>query len=67
MRRETMRRPVFTFNDPVFASVTFVYEAAVDRFLYPLQESGLGREGGSKGLDEFTDWKYVCMGGLALH
>ncbi|KAL3074281.1 hypothetical protein niasHS_015111 [Heterodera schachtii] len=25
-----------------------------------VKESGLGREGGQQGLDEFTQWKYVC-------
>lgn len=26
--------------------------------------SGLGREGGRQGLDEYLDTKYICMGGL---
>uniref|UniRef100_A0A914HZE3 Succinate-semialdehyde dehydrogenase, mitochondrial n=1 Tax=Globodera rostochiensis TaxID=31243 RepID=A0A914HZE3_GLORO len=25
-----------------------------------VKESGLGREGGQQGIDEFTQWKYVC-------
>lgn len=25
-----------------------------------IKESGLGREGGQQGIDEFTQWKYVC-------
>ena len=29
-----------------------------------VKESGLGREGSSYGLDEFTEVKYLCMGGL---
>uniref|UniRef100_A0A914V615 Succinate-semialdehyde dehydrogenase n=1 Tax=Plectus sambesii TaxID=2011161 RepID=A0A914V615_9BILA len=29
-----------------------------------VKESGLGREGASQGMDEFTEWKYVCLGGL---
>lgn len=28
------------------------------------KESGLGREGGRYGIDEFLELKYVCMGGL---
>ncbi|VDM96687.1 unnamed protein product [Thelazia callipaeda] len=27
-----------------------------------VKESGLGREGGSVGIDEFSQWKYVCVG-----
>ncbi|EFO13474.1 hypothetical protein LOAG_15055 [Loa loa] len=27
-----------------------------------IKESGLGREGGSQGIDEFSQWKYVCVG-----
>jgi succinate-semialdehyde dehydrogenase/glutarate-semialdehyde dehydrogenase len=27
-----------------------------------VKESGLGREGGRQGLDEFLDTKYVCIG-----
>jgi succinate-semialdehyde dehydrogenase/glutarate-semialdehyde dehydrogenase len=30
-----------------------------------VKQSGLGREGGRHGLHEFTEWKYVLMGGLA--
>ncbi|KAF1603898.1 UNVERIFIED_CONTAM: Succinate-semialdehyde dehydrogenase, mitochondrial, partial [Eudyptes robustus] len=26
-----------------------------------VKESGMGREGGSQGIDEFTQWKYVCI------
>jgi succinate-semialdehyde dehydrogenase/glutarate-semialdehyde dehydrogenase len=29
-----------------------------------VKESGLGREGSRHGLDEFTELKYVCVGGL---
>ncbi|MCG7600967.1 NAD-dependent succinate-semialdehyde dehydrogenase [Halomonas sp. McH1-25] len=29
-----------------------------------IKESGLGREGSRHGLDEFTELKYVCIGGL---
>ncbi|CAD6192158.1 unnamed protein product [Caenorhabditis auriculariae] len=25
-----------------------------------VKESGLGREGGQQGIDEFTNWKYIC-------
>uniref|UniRef100_A0A1I7YM82 Aldedh domain-containing protein n=1 Tax=Steinernema glaseri TaxID=37863 RepID=A0A1I7YM82_9BILA len=26
-----------------------------------VKESGLGREGGPQGIDEFTQWKYICI------
>ena len=29
-----------------------------------VKESGLGREGSRYGIDEFTEIKYLCMGGL---
>ncbi|VDO76421.1 unnamed protein product [Haemonchus placei] len=25
-----------------------------------VKESGLGREGAAQGIDEFTQWKYIC-------
>lgn len=31
-----------------------------------MKESGLGSEGGSQGIDEYLDTKYVCIGGLGL-
>jgi succinate-semialdehyde dehydrogenase/glutarate-semialdehyde dehydrogenase len=30
-----------------------------------MKESGLGREGSRYGIDEYTEMKYVCVGGLA--
>ena len=30
-----------------------------------VKESGIGREGGRQGIDEFLSTKYICMGGLA--
>ena len=29
-----------------------------------VKESGMGREGGDVGADEYTEWKYICMGGV---
>lgn len=29
-----------------------------------VKESGLGREGGNMGLDDFLDTKLICLGGL---
>ncbi|MGB1109590.1 MAG: NAD-dependent succinate-semialdehyde dehydrogenase [Gammaproteobacteria bacterium] len=29
-----------------------------------VKESGLGREGGHQGIDEYLEWKYLAMGGL---
>lgn len=31
-----------------------------------MKESGLGREGGHQGIDDYVDTKYVCIGGLGL-
>jgi succinate-semialdehyde dehydrogenase/glutarate-semialdehyde dehydrogenase len=31
-----------------------------------MKESGLGREGGHQGIDDYLDTKYVCIGGLGL-
>ena len=31
-----------------------------------VKESGLGREGGHQGIDDYLDTKYVCIGGLGL-
>ena len=30
-----------------------------------VKESGVGREGGSYGLEEYLETKYVCIGGLS--
>ena len=31
-----------------------------------VKESGLGREGGHQGMDDYLDTKYVCIGGLGF-
>ena len=31
-----------------------------------VKESGLGREGGHQGIEDYLDTKYVCLGGLGL-
>ncbi len=31
-----------------------------------IKESGVGREGGHQGIDDYLDTKYVCIGGLGL-
>jgi succinate-semialdehyde dehydrogenase/glutarate-semialdehyde dehydrogenase len=31
-----------------------------------LKESGLGKEGGHQGIEDYLDTKYVCVGGLGL-
>ena len=31
-----------------------------------MKESGVGSEGGARGIDEYLDTKYVCIGGLGL-
>lgn len=30
-----------------------------------VKESGLGREGSHYGIDEYTEVKYICLGGLS--
>ena len=30
-----------------------------------VKESGLGREGSRHGIDDYTELKYVCVGGLS--
>ena len=40
-------------------------EGAISSYIAPfggVKESGLGREGGHVGLDEYLELKYVCMG-----
>jgi succinate-semialdehyde dehydrogenase/glutarate-semialdehyde dehydrogenase len=29
-----------------------------------MKESGIGREGGKYGIDEFLETKYLCVGGI---
>ena len=29
-----------------------------------VKQSGLGREGGAEGIDDYLETKYVCMGGI---
>ena len=31
-----------------------------------LKQSGMGKEGGHQGIDDYLDTKYVCVGGLGL-
>ena len=30
-----------------------------------VKQSGLGREGSKYGLDDYTELKYICLGGIA--
>jgi succinate-semialdehyde dehydrogenase/glutarate-semialdehyde dehydrogenase len=42
-----------------------VNEGAISTAIAPfggMKESGLGREGGHQGLDEYLEIKYICMG-----
>jgi len=46
-----------------------VNEAAVSHATMPfggVKESGLGREGGAHGMDEYLEDKYLCLGGLKM-
>ena len=31
-----------------------------------VKESGIGREGGRQGIEDYLDTKYICLGGLGL-
>jgi succinate-semialdehyde dehydrogenase/glutarate-semialdehyde dehydrogenase len=44
-----------------------INEGAISNEVAPfggVKESGLGREGSKYGLEEFTELKYLCLGGL---
>ena len=46
-----------------------VNEGAVSHAAMPFggtKESGLGREGGNHGIDEYLEDKYLCLGGLDM-
>ena len=38
--------------------------SATEAIFGGVKESGLGREGGKYGLEEYMELKYVCMGGI---
>jgi succinate-semialdehyde dehydrogenase/glutarate-semialdehyde dehydrogenase len=31
-----------------------------------MKESGIGKEGGRQGIEDYLDTKYACLGGLGL-
>ncbi|WP_420390845.1 NAD-dependent succinate-semialdehyde dehydrogenase [Marinobacter sp.] len=58
---------VFRVLEALEHGMVGVNEGLISTELAPfggIKESGLGREGSHHGLDEFTELKYACMGGL---
>lgn len=58
---------IWRVTERLEAGIVGVNEGVVPCPEVPLggwKESGLGREGGKYGIDEFLELKYVCMGGL---
>jgi succinate-semialdehyde dehydrogenase/glutarate-semialdehyde dehydrogenase len=54
-------------SEAIEAGLVGVNETAITSEVIPfggVKESGLGREGSKYGLDDFTEIKYICMGGL---
>ncbi|MFI0473723.1 NAD-dependent succinate-semialdehyde dehydrogenase [Halomonas sp. HMF6819] len=60
-------RRVWHVTEALEYGMVGVNEGLISTELAPfggVKESGLGREGSHHGLDEFTELKYVCVGGL---
>lgn len=58
---------IWRVTERLEAGIVGVNEGVVPCPEVPLggwKESGLGREGGKYGIEEFLELKYVCMGGL---
>lgn len=58
MNLEIMLSEILFLWNPIISGIISCAEAAFGG----VKESGLGREGGSQGIDEFSQWKYVCVG-----
>eukprot|EP00981_Chlorochromonas_danica_P000970 scaffold233_cov174-Ochromonas_danica.AAC.10 len=60
-------RRAFHMAERLEAGMVGVNEGAISFAAAPfggVKESGLGREGGAQGLEEYLEEKYVCIGGL---
>jgi succinate-semialdehyde dehydrogenase/glutarate-semialdehyde dehydrogenase len=54
-------------SEALEAGMVGVNEGAISFAAAPfggVKESGLGREGGHQGLEEYLEEKYICMGGI---
>lgn len=57
---------VWRVAEALEAGIVGINEGAISNAMAPfggIKESGLGREGSRHGLDEYTELKYLCMGG----
>ena len=58
---------VWRVSEALEYGIVGINEGIISTELAPfggVKESGLGREGSRYGMDEFTEIKYLCMGGL---
>jgi succinate-semialdehyde dehydrogenase/glutarate-semialdehyde dehydrogenase len=54
--------------EAIEAGMVGINEGAISTAVAPfggIKQSGLGREGGRLGLEEFMETKYLCFGGIA--
>jgi succinate-semialdehyde dehydrogenase / glutarate-semialdehyde dehydrogenase len=55
----------FRLSEQLEAGMVGINEGAIGNSFIPfggIKESGLGREGGNYGLDEYLETKYTCLG-----
>jgi succinate-semialdehyde dehydrogenase/glutarate-semialdehyde dehydrogenase len=60
-------RRVWRVAEALEVGMVGVNEGAISTEVAPfggVKMSGLGREGGHQGMDEYLDTKYICMGGI---
>ena len=58
---------VWRVSERIEYGMVGVNEVAITSDVIPfggVKESGLGREGSKYGLEDYTETKYICMGGL---
>lgn len=56
---------IFRLNDLLEAGMIGINEGGISAAVAPfggVKQSGLGREGGPYGLEEFMEMKYICLG-----
>jgi succinate-semialdehyde dehydrogenase/glutarate-semialdehyde dehydrogenase len=61
---------VFRLNDELEYGLIGIISGLIATVEVPfggLKESGLGSEGGSQGLDDYLETKYVCTAGVRKH
>jgi hypothetical protein len=62
-----LSRRVWRVAEALEVGMVGVNEGAISTEVAPfggVKMSGLGREGGHQGMDEYLDIKYICMGGI---